>query len=83
VCNVRQRRHSREPKWFRRMYGSYYECVREGGGGRGLRTWFAGVRKGFGTDLVQVNNTHSDFAQTLSPVDIGLRCPGDTTATEL
>ena len=36
-----------------------------------------------GTDLVQVNNTHSDFAQTLSPVDIGLRCPGDTAATEL
>lgn len=79
MCNVRQRRHSREPRWLRRMYGSY-ECVSEEGR---VKKWFSGVRKGFMTDLVQVNNTHSDFAQTLSPVDIGLRCPGDTTATEL
>lgn len=42
-----------------------------------------GVLEGSRTDLVQVNNTHGDFAQTLSPVDVGLGCPGDTTPTEL
>lgn len=35
------------------------------------------------THLVQVNDTHSNFTQTLSPVDIGLGCPGDTATTEL
>ena len=35
------------------------------------------------THLVQVDDTHSNFTQTLSSVDIGLRCPGDTTTTEL
>ena len=35
------------------------------------------------THLVQVDDTHSNFTQTLSSVDIGLGCPGDTTATEL
>lgn len=42
-----------------------------------------GVLEGSRTDLVQVNNTHGDFAQTLPPVDVGLGCPGDTTPTEL
>jgi hypothetical protein len=35
------------------------------------------------TYLVQVNDTHSNFTKTLSPVDIGLGCPGDTTTTKL
>jgi hypothetical protein len=35
------------------------------------------------THLVQVNDTHGNFTQTLSPVDIGFGCPGDTATTEL
>lgn len=35
------------------------------------------------THFVQVNDTHSNFTQTLSPVDIGLGCPGNTTTTKL
>jgi len=50
---------------------------------RRVKIWFFSEAIRNKTDLVQVNNTHSNFAQTLSPVNIGLRCPGDTTATEL
>jgi len=55
---------------------------------KSVRTQEERLRKGprvsgrVGTDLVQVDNTHSDFAQTLSPIDVGLGRPGDTTATE-
>ena len=77
MCSVRQRRHSSEPRWLRRMYGSY-GCVQEGG----LDVAPQGSGKGT-THLVQVDDTHSNFTQTLSPVDIGLGCPGDTTTTEL
>jgi hypothetical protein len=68
------------------MYGSY-ECVQKEGKNRWVcSVSSSGVRKSRDegrTHLVQVNDTHSNFTQTLSPVDIGLGCPGDTTAAEL
>lgn len=81
MCSVRQRRHSSEPRWLRRMYGSYecvYVCIRR------VVSLVAPLRSGRGTtNLVQVDDTHSNFTQTLPSVDIGLGCPGDTTATKL
>ena len=35
------------------------------------------------THLVEVDDTHGDFSQTLSSVDVGLRRPRDTTPAKL
>ena len=44
-----------------------------------------GFRRGMGgmTHLVQVHHAHGNFAQTLASVDIGFRCPSDTTTAKL
>ena len=61
------------------MRGRYERLVRSGvtsslgEGGRGSAR----------PHLVQVHDAHRNFPQTLSPVDIGLGRPGETTSTEL
>ena len=78
VCSVRQRRHSSEPRWLRRMYGSYVAGERE--------TYRRGWEGGEGarmTHLVQVYHTHGNFAQTLPSVDIGFRRSSNTTTAKL
>lgn len=74
VWSVRQRRHSSEPRWLRRMYGSYeFEYL----------SFVQGVKVELRTHLGQVNGFQGQLPQTFSPIHICLRGTSDTSTTEL
>lgn len=62
MCSVRQSRHSSDPRWFRRIYGSCRVTLRTKGKEERARWAHFG----------EVDGLEGEFAESLASVDVGL-----------